>query len=69
MIAADVASVTIAIVDFAIVKIKRDKEAKRIQQQNDNRAIQTARSVITVDEEPAEFPPELPTESPPEEIP
>jgi hypothetical protein len=63
MIAAAVASVTIAIVDFAIVQVKRNKEAKRIQQQNDNRAIQAAR--ITVDEEPEEFPPEeVPGETP-----
>jgi hypothetical protein len=49
-IAAAVASVTLAVVDFAIVQTRRNKEARRIQQQNYEKAIQAVRS--TVEESP-----------------
>jgi hypothetical protein len=58
IIIAAVASVTLAVVDFAIVQSKRNKEAKRIQQQNYERAIQAARSAV--EEDPPELPEEIP---------
>jgi hypothetical protein len=52
--AAAVISATIAVVDFAIIQIKRSRERQRIQQQGHGSEIRVTPSIITEDEPPEE---------------
>jgi hypothetical protein len=53
-VAAILASVTIAVIDFAIVQIKRHKETQRVEQQNNGREIQITRTSLAQEEPPDE---------------
>jgi hypothetical protein len=71
LVAAAIASVTIAVIDFTIVQVKRYREKRRIEAQERDKGIRIIRSVIAGDEPSPELPRESPEgtgeESPPED--
>jgi hypothetical protein len=67
LLAAAIASVTIAAIDFTIVHVKRNRVKRRLEQQGSGGEIQIIRSPI-VEDEPEEEPPDA-GEEPPEDSP
>jgi hypothetical protein len=63
LFAAAIASATIAVVDFAIIQIKRSREKQRIRQRENGGEIQITRSIIA-EEADEESPEEIPEENP-----